>query len=409
MSTTPFSSTNGFSTTGNVTANYFAGNGSLLTNLPATTSNLIANGTSNVSIPTADSSVTFNVAGSNAGAIGTATVSLGTGAGVGQGTQTVAIGVGAGNTSQTQRAVAIGASAGGSNQGLAAVAVGRNAGGTTQGQNAVAVGQASGTGTQGQSSVAVGSLAGSQSQGQFSVAVGPSAGTTSQGNNAVAIGRTAGGNTQGANAIAIGYNAGGGSSTAQPAGSIAIIATGVDNVPVNAGFYVDPVRNDTANVSNAVYYNTSTKEVTYSAPGPAFSAYANATQQTIPSGVQTKVLFQTEEFDTNSNFANSTFTPTTAGYYQLNAQVRVDGNIGTGETMLVIWKNGAEYKRGWNASGSTWASTFGAMTVSSLVQANGTSDYFEIYIQQTSGNSLDLLTANAQNITWFNGCMLRGS
>jgi hypothetical protein len=143
--------------------------------------------------------------------------------------------------------------------------------------------------------------------------------------------------------------------------------------------------------------------------GPAFSAYAAATLQTITSGSQQKVLFQTEEFDTNNNYTNSRFTPTVAGYYQLNAEVRLDGASGTGEMMIVIWKNGSEYKRGINQSGTQIASNFWAMQVSSLVYANGTTDYFEIYVQQGSGGSLTVTAVNSPNITWFNGCMLRGA
>jgi hypothetical protein len=143
--------------------------------------------------------------------------------------------------------------------------------------------------------------------------------------------------------------------------------------------------------------------------GPAFSAYANNTLQTITSGSQQKVLFQSEEFDTNNNFASSRFTPTVEGYYQLNAEVRLDGASGTGEMMIVIWKNGAEYKRGTNQSGTQIASNFWAMTVSSLVYANGSTDYFEIYVQQGSGGSVTVTAVNSVNITWFNGCMVRGA
>ena len=142
--------------------------------------------------------------------------------------------------------------------------------------------------------------------------------------------------------------------------------------------------------------------------GPAFSAYANATLQTITSGSQQKVLFQTEEFDTNSNFASSRFTPTVEGYYQLNAEVRLDGASGTGEMMIVLYKNGSEYKRGTNQSGTQIASSFWAMQVSSVVYANGTGDYFEIYVQQGSGGSVTVTAVNNPAITWFNGCMLRG-
>jgi hypothetical protein len=143
--------------------------------------------------------------------------------------------------------------------------------------------------------------------------------------------------------------------------------------------------------------------------GPAFSVYPDSgVTQTITSGSQQKVLFQLEDFDTNGNFASSKFTPTVAGYYQLNAAVRIAGPIGTGESMLVIWKNGSEWKRGWNASGTELGATFFSMGVSTLAYANGTDDYFEVYIQQTSGVSRDITVAGG-NITWFNGCMIRGA
>jgi filamentous hemagglutinin len=143
--------------------------------------------------------------------------------------------------------------------------------------------------------------------------------------------------------------------------------------------------------------------------GPAFSAYAAAVLQTIPNNAQTKVLFQTEEFDTNSNYASSRFTPTVAGYYQLNAEVRLDGASGTGEMMIILYKNGSEYKRGTNQQGTQIAANFWAMQVSSVAYANGTTDYFEIYVQQGSGGTISVTAVNNSAITWFNGCMLRGA
>ena len=49
---------------------------------------------------------------------------------------------------------------------------------------------------------------------------------------------------------------------------------------------------------------------------PAFYAY-KSTSQVIPTTVITKIDFGTEDFDTNSNFASSRFTPTTAGKYYI--------------------------------------------------------------------------------------------
>jgi hypothetical protein len=48
------------------------------------------------------------------------------------------------------------------------------------------------------------------------------------------------------------------------------------------------------------------------------------------------------------------------------------------------------------------------MTVSTLVYANGTTDYFEIYVQQTSGSNVTVTAVNNTAITWFNGSMTRG-
>jgi hypothetical protein len=157
-------------------------------------------------------------------------------------------------------------------------------------------------------------------------------------------------------------------------------------------------------------YNSSTGVITYTGPavgGPAFRAYPS-TGQTITSGSLQKVNFGGETFDTGGCFANNKFTPNVAGYYQLNSTIRLDGGSnGTGECMLVIYKNGAEHTRGWNSSGTQFTSNFWSMSVSDLVYANGTTDYFEIYIQQGSG--ADRTVSAYTNISSFSGCMLRGA
>lgn len=139
--------------------------------------------------------------------------------------------------------------------------------------------------------------------------------------------------------------------------------------------------------------------------GPCFSAYVSSQQYILSGGVQQKVLFGTEEFDTNECFANSRFTPNVAGYYHIDSTVRLDGDTGTGEAMVVIWKNGSEAKRGWNSSGTQWASSLFAMSVSGLVYCNGTTDYLEIYIQHGAGASRP--TTVGANISYFQGFLAR--
>lgn len=83
--------------------------------------------------------------------------------------------------------------------------------------------------------------------------------------NAVSFGQNAGTIGQGDNSIAIGQGAG---AFNQPDNTIVINATGdeLNGTQANS-LFIDPVRNDVANTSTALYYNTNTKEVTYAPAG----------------------------------------------------------------------------------------------------------------------------------------------
>ena len=141
--------------------------------------------------------------------------------------------------------------------------------------------------------------------------------------------------------------------------------------------------------------------------GPAFRAFVAVGQTIVGNGTQQRVTFGSETFDTDNCFTSSTFTPTVEGYYQLNATVRIAGTAGTGENMLVIYKNGNEYARGTNGAGTEIGSSFYSMQVSDIVYANGTTDNFDIRIQQGSGGNRD--TTAGTNISYFSGCMIRGA
>ena len=111
---------------------------------------------------------------------------------------------------------------------------------------------------------------------------------------------------------------------------------------------------------------------------PAFSAYSSAIR-TISSGTFTKVIFDTERFDTNANYDTSTyrFTPTVAGYYQINFSLDVGTSAGASQSVCSIYKNGSYYSAGVNLSGSV---TFYGNSISSLVYCNGLTDYIEAYV-----------------------------
>lgn len=144
---------------------------------------------------------------------------------------------------------------------------------------------------------------------------------------------------------------------------------------------------------------------TLNAAGPAFYAYKNGGTQTVSSGAFTKITFNTEAFDTNSNFASSTFTPTVAGYYQINASYSVEG-IGTVTRMILsIYKNGTEYIRPYDLVG-----TGNQAPGTALVYMNGSTDYVEIYCYITGVGTLGVRGAADGNVyTYFQGSLVRGA
>lgn len=134
--------------------------------------------------------------------------------------------------------------------------------------------------------------------------------------------------------------------------------------------------------------------------GPAFFAYLTGTQAAPTNGVWTKITFDGELFDTNSNFASSRFTPTVAGYYQINSTVHfVSGS--TSLCSINFYKNGGSV-----AQGTTLApSIVYAISTSALVYMNGSTDYLEAYVYVS--NTTQLLGGTSNTV--FNGALVRAA
>jgi hypothetical protein len=141
-------------------------------------------------------------------------------------------------------------------------------------------------------------------------------------------------------------------------------------------------------------------EVMVSGNQPAFSAYAGSATA-LALNAFTKVLFDTEEFDTNNNFVSSRFQPTIAGYYQINSTVQ--GTAVTSILLTAILKNGIAHKYGGIAS--TGGGNSPLACVSSIVFLNGTIDYIEIFA--FTGTAQNTSTGIAA--TYFNGCLVRAA
>lgn len=118
---------------------------------------------------------------------------------------------------------------------------------------------------------------------------------------------------------------------------------------------------------------------------PAFEAYVSA-DTTFSDNTFTKVQFNTEFFDTDNCYDNSTnyrFTPTVAGKYfvysyligESSATRRIE------YMQLRIYKNGsrvAGVTPVYSADNTSWQSTG---VINKIIDMNGTTDYLEMYIR----------------------------
>ena len=142
---------------------------------------------------------------------------------------------------------------------------------------------------------------------------------------------------------------------------------------------------------------TSASSITQNA-GAVFSVY-HSTSQSLTSSGFTLILFDTEEFDTSNNFASNKFTPTVEGYYQLNSFVRTN-YAPASEWSIFVFKNNSPFKMGTTLAQGTGNASSG---VSTLVYANGSTDFFEIRFYSGAATT----TAGSSTYQWFNGFLVR--
>lgn len=139
---------------------------------------------------------------------------------------------------------------------------------------------------------------------------------------------------------------------------------------------------------------------------PTFSAVPASSGATI-STTMAKVALATEEWDDAGAYdpANSRLTPTTPGVYRLSA-VMMTVEPGAGVLQLAVAKNGAVHRYiDPRDSGVNTSAVSAAGSV--LVQANGTSDYFELWASMSAGGYTVSKTADSMIATQFQGELVR--
>lgn len=135
-----------------------------------------------------------------------------------------------------------------------------------------------------------------------------------------------------------------------------------------------------------------------------FSAYRSTAQSSSASAFA-KVQFNTEEWDTDNwydNVTNHRFVPQVAGYYQLTGSVGITSSFADAERFFVeLYKNGSLYRSltQLNVASATdiWVKGGAALAV-----ANGTTDYFEVFVYTTAAETIATLASS----TFFQGFLI---
>lgn len=123
--------------------------------------------------------------------------------------------------------------------------------------------------------------------------------------------------------------------------------------------------------------------------------------QSIPNSTTTSLTFGSgsEDIDTHAFHDVSTntsrVTPTIAGYYRCTATYAAATNTAT-QLLVVLAKNGALVQP---LVRHTPAATSAAksVTTTAIMSANGTTDYFEMQVQQNSGGALNTQVGGSVN------------
>jgi hypothetical protein len=121
------------------------------------------------------------------------------------------------------------------------------------------------------------------------------------------------------------------------------------------------------------------------ANSPSFSAYRSGGNQTLANNTNVVLQFNTELYDVGSCYDTSTyrFTPNVAGKYFINSIIRLNGGGNSVLYDLYIYKNTSVVRAARDET--TPADPF-SMQVSAIVEANGSSDYFEMQFYQASSS-----------------------
>ena len=137
---------------------------------------------------------------------------------------------------------------------------------------------------------------------------------------------------------------------------------------------------------------------------PSFYATQDSSQS-ISNGTVTVIQFNTKSLDTDNCYDNSTyrFTPTTSGYYYVFMHSGFDTDTDFNTVEMQMYKNNSTQIAG----GIVRNENRNNISISAIVQLNGSTDYVDARAYQASGGSLTLRYTAGQTV--FGGYKIIGA
>ncbi len=168
------------------------------------------------------------------------------------------------------------------------------------------------------------------------------------------------------------------------------------------------VSGDTINVPSGVTINNNGTQTGFGGNmAPAFHAYLGANMEGLSDGATTRINCNTEIFDTNNAYDNSSnyrFTPQTSAKYFVYGQVMVDSDATANlvDMDFEIRKNNSTIgKATMNFSNNNIR--IATLNTQAVVSMNGSSDYLDIYVYVNTGDSgnYKIIADSTQQRTYF--------
>tara|TARA_R110000822_G_scaffold301611_1_gene425513 strand:- start:18 stop:746 length:729 start_codon:yes stop_codon:yes gene_type:complete len=141
---------------------------------------------------------------------------------------------------------------------------------------------------------------------------------------------------------------------------------------------------------------------------PAFLAYASGYQNNIAVGSDVTVVFDTEVFDQNSDFASNTFTAPVTGRYQLQTTVRVQDmtNASVYYYMQLVTSNRAYLSSIIDPRAFDADPSYFTMHITILADMDASDTAFVRIVQHSGTQQTDIQGGSSEHSTHFSGYLV---